>query len=276
MHIMCDWREDLILAQAQASTQRYLSGNTLGDLDGVPIVFKDQIKIKGLTVRYGMPFPDCAPCEKDAAVVERIRKQGMTIVGLVNMHQAGPGGTIGTNPSKYHGDCRNPFNTDYYCGASSSGPGAAVAVGLVPCAIGSDGGGSVRIPSAFCGLIGLKPTAGRIPHRGYSATTNSVLGPMCNTMTDCLKLYSVLAGPDYNKESEITQFQPKVTVPRSLAVSLKGTKIGVDYQWCDCVKENTIKMQFWKMLNWLQDKGLNNLIYSSLYLQVGKLYGIRK
>jgi len=72
---------------------------------------------------------------------------------------------MGTNNSKFHGDCRNPHNPEYYCGASSSGTGAAISSGIVPCGIGSDGGGSVRIPAAFCGIAGLKPTAGRIPQR---------------------------------------------------------------------------------------------------------------
>ena len=87
MNIMCEWREELIIEQAEESTRRYEKGSMRSDFEGIPIVLKDQIKIKGLTVRYGMPFPENQPCSEDAAVVERLRNAGMVIIGLVNMHQ---------------------------------------------------------------------------------------------------------------------------------------------------------------------------------------------
>ena len=258
LKIFCDWNEDLIISQATESTRRYQENCPLGDMDGVPIVIKDQIDVIGLTVRNGLPFPEHNPADTDAAVIERIKSNGMMIIGLVNMHQVGLT-SFGTNSSKFHGDCRNPHNPDYYCGASSSGTGAAIALGIVPCGIGSDGGGSIRIPAAFCGISTIKPSAGRIPHRGYNAGTNSVLGPMCNTMVDCAKLYSILAGPDYTKASDITICQPKVTIPSHIPEDLIGTTIGVDYNWCKFRVEQKIFAQFEEKLAWLVSKGTSNL-----------------
>lgn len=254
LHIFCDVHEDLIISQAKESTQRYKSGKPLGPLDGVPIVLKDQINLIGHTVRNGLEYPEYKPCTTDAQVTKRIKAEGMMIVGLVNMHPVGIA-TLGTNNSKFHGDCLNPVNPEYYPGGSSSGTAAAVAIGIVPCGIGSDGGGSVRIPAAFCGMSAIKPSAGRISNRGYISGTNSALGPMCNTMVDCAKLYSVIAGPDFENEAEVTFFQPKVQIPLSISPRLDGIKIGVDYDWCRQKKNQKIYDQFIAELDWLEEKG---------------------
>ena len=259
LHIFCDVNTDLIISQATESTRRYTEGKTLGPLDGVPIVIKDQINVIGLTVRNGLQYPEYEPCSTDAEVTKRVRAEGMMIIGLANMHPVGLT-TMGTNNSKFHGDCLNPLNPEYSPGGSSSGTAAAVAIGIAPCGIGSDGGGSVRLPAAFCGLSAIKPSAGRISNRGFLSGTNSVLGPICNTMVDCAKLYSVLAGPDFENETEMTFFQPTVKIPLTIASRLDGIKIGVDYSWCEQTlfgqKNNeTIYNHFLARLNWLEEKG---------------------
>jgi len=254
LNILCEWDVQMILKQAEESTERWKAGKPLSDLDGVPIAIKDQIDIKGLTVRNGLPFPESNPAKSDGAIIEKIKNAGMIIVGLVNMHQVGLS-SIGTNDSKFHGDCKNPHNTDFYCGASSSGTGAIVACGLVPCGVGSDGGGSVRIPASWCQNNTIKPSCGRIPQRGYISGTNSTLGPMCNTMTDCAKLYSIIAGPDLTKDSDITIFQPPVNIPREIRSSFNGLKIGVDRNWTNFKVDSTISGLFKEKLKYLENKG---------------------
>ena len=118
-----------------------------------------------------------------------------------------------------------------------------------------DGGGSIRIPAAFCSLSGLKPTAGRVPHRGYSATTNSVLGPLCHSVIDCAKIYAVIAGPDNHKESEITLYQPKLKIPRSIPNNLAGIQIGIDQKWNSTLERPDLVAIFRKEVNKLEKLG---------------------
>ena len=232
MKIFCDWDENQIMQSAKESLHRHSTGKILGPFDGVPIVLKDQFDTIGLTVRSGLPVPKHDPCTKDSAMTERIKAQGMIIIGFTNMHQIGVGVT-GANPSPFHGVTKNPVNPLYHPGASSSGTAAAIAIGLVPWGVGTDGGGSVRMPAAYCDMSAIKPSAGRIPHRGYAGGTNSCVGPMANTMVDCSKLYSIMAGPDFTDESKITWYQPKVEVPKTVSTKspFTGLKVGVDFGW---------------------------------------------
>ena len=156
MRVFVDWSEKLILEQAKASTKRYAENCSLDDFDGVPVVIKDQLDIKGLTTRCGIEKVG-EVAESDSVVVERLRDQGMIILGQVNMHQIGISNT-GLNISKYAGFCPNPHNIDYHPSGSSSGTAVALALGIAPVGIGTDGGGSVRSPAAFCQLAALKPS----------------------------------------------------------------------------------------------------------------------
>lgn len=255
MKIFCDWDEDQIMQQAKESLHRHSTGKILGPFDGVPIVIKDQFDTIGLTVRSGLPVPKHDPCKTDSAMTERIKAQGIIIIGFTNMHQIGVGVT-GANPSPLHGITKNPVNPLYHPGASSSGTAAAIAIGLVPWGIGTDGGGSVRIPAAYCNMAAIKPSAGRIPHRGYAGGTNSCVGPMANTMVDCSKLYSIMAGPDFTDESQITWYQPKVEVPKTVAIKspFSGLKVGVDYGW---IKEadDDIQIAFHRKIEEIEKAG---------------------
>ncbi|CAG8767899.1 19609_t:CDS:2, partial [Dentiscutata erythropus] len=149
------------MAQAKASTSRYNQNQTLGPLDGVPVAIKDAIDVISYETRVGTTFLNHGnPASKDAFLVKRLREQGAIIIGKTNLHEIAFGIT-NNNPST----CtpRNPYNTDHYCGGSSGGSG-----GLCPIAVGNDAGGSIRIPSSFCGIYGLKPTFGRISVTGDS------------------------------------------------------------------------------------------------------------
>jgi len=178
----------------------------------------------------------------------------MIIVGVTNMHPKGMS-CFGSNISVDHGMCRNPFNDKFYCGASSSGAGAIVASGIMPLAVGTDGGGSVRIPAGYCNLVGLFPSIGRVPQRGTSSGTCSAAGPMAHTPQDCARLYAVMAGPDYQVGSEQSRIQPKVTIPKTLLKSLVGVKVGIDQCWNQTGVPDSLFNPFQKRLNWMIDQG---------------------
>uniref|UniRef100_A0A0E0MCW8 Amidase domain-containing protein n=1 Tax=Oryza punctata TaxID=4537 RepID=A0A0E0MCW8_ORYPU len=154
-----------IIRQAEASTLRYQQGAPLSAMDGVLVAVKDEIDC--------LPYPTTGgtrwlqrmrPCVQDAAVVAQLRACGAVLAGKTNMHELGAG-TSGINP--HHGSTRNPYNTGKVAGGSSGGSAAVVCAGLCPVALGADGGGSVRMPAALCGVVGLKPTAGRFSKDGF-------------------------------------------------------------------------------------------------------------
>ncbi|MBU0703876.1 MAG: amidase, partial [Chloroflexi bacterium] len=155
-------RED-VLKQAAAATKRIQEGRALSIFDGVPVAVKDEVDMAPYPTTVGTAFLGKSPAAEDSTVVARMRAAGALLIGKANMHEIGIGVT-GLNP--HHGTTRNPYNPAHYSGGSSSGPGAAVASGFCPVAIGADGGGSIRIPSSFCGLVGLKPTFGRVSEFG--------------------------------------------------------------------------------------------------------------
>ena len=145
--------------QAAEATERIRTQRPLSLWDGVPVAVKDELDMLPYPTTVGTRFLGHTPAAADATVVAKLRGAGALLLGKTNMHEIGLGVT-GQNP--HHGTPRNPYHPDHYTGGSSSGSAAAVAAGLCPVAIGADGGGSIRIPAAFCGVVGLKPTFGRV------------------------------------------------------------------------------------------------------------------
>lgn len=170
------------------------SGKPLGPLHGVPIAVKDQVWAKGLPSTCGsLVFARFRP-SIDGTIVERLRAAGAIIVGTTNMPEfaAWP-----RSNSYVAGESLNPWNPKHISGASSGGSGAAVAAGMVPVAIGTDGGGSTRIPSALCGLVGVLPTLGRVPsYGGFHCGIRGSAGPMARTVRDAALVLQVISGPD--------------------------------------------------------------------------------
>ncbi|XP_031402032.1 fatty acid amide hydrolase-like isoform X2 [Punica granatum] len=171
MSFFINFEPEDILRQAEESTIRYKRGEPISALDGVPIAVKDEIDC--------LPYPTTGgtkwlhrfrQCKADACCVARLRLCGAILVGKTNMHELGAG-TSGINP--HYGTARNPYDTRKITGGSSSGSAAVVAAGLCPVALGVDGGGSVRMPAALCGVVGLKPTFSRIPNDGYAAISGN-------------------------------------------------------------------------------------------------------
>ncbi|MCZ4077007.1 amidase family protein [Rhodococcus sp. H36-A4] len=203
LHAFCEQTADSARAQAQEQSDAIVRGEKLGPLTGVPIAIKDLIATAGVPTRCGAPaYRDFVPDEDDI-VVERVRGAGAISLGKTTVPEFGYSG-VGHNP--IGPTARNPWNPDLTPGGSSAGSGVAVATGMAPLALGSDGGGSVRIPAAHCGIYGFKASMGRVPaypgcrderYPGVSSWESlEHIGPMTRTVDDAALLMSVLAGPD--------------------------------------------------------------------------------
>ncbi len=220
-------QRDDVLRQASEAAERIKKKKPLSVFDGVPVAIKDEIDVKSYPTTVGTSFLKKV-AEEDATVVARLRGAGALIVGKTNMHEIGIGVT-GQNP--HHGTTRNPYNTDHYTGGSSSGSATAVASGLVSVALGADGGGSIRIPSSFCGLVGLKPTYGRVSEHGAFPLAWSVdyIGPLAGSATDAALTYAIIAGSD--PADPISMHQPVPSLKGWDNLKLKGLKLGAYWQW---------------------------------------------
>jgi len=217
---------DAALERARAAEAAVMSGEPLGRLHGVPVGLKDLYWTKGVKTTGGSRIlADWIPTE-DATVVSRLAGAGAIALGKLNMHEFAFG-PEGLNP--HYGTPWNPWDhsTHRICGGSSSGAGAAVAAGLCPAALGSDTGGSIRIPSALCGLSGVKPTYGRVSRAGVLPLAWSLdhVGPMCRTAADCALLLGVMAG--YDPRDPTTSVLPVPDYTAALTGQVKGLRVGV-------------------------------------------------
>ena len=209
---------------AEASAQRWRDGQPLSVIDGVPFTAKEEFDIEGYRTTVGTQFLGQTPTNTTATCVQRLCDAGAVLFGKTNMHEIGIGVT-GFNP--HHGTPRNPYNLNHHTGGSSSGAGAAVAAGLGPFAIGADGGGSIRIPAAFCGVVGLKPTFGRVSEFGAAPLCWSVahIGPLGATVDDVAIAYALMAGADPLDPNTLNQ--PQDVGGAYLNQSAKGFRIGI-------------------------------------------------
>lgn len=177
--------------RAEAAVQR---GEELGPLHGVPVGVKDQMNVTGARVTFGTHLLADYVATEDAPVVTGLRRAGAIVVGMTTMPEFG---WQGISWSPLYGMTRNPWNLERSTAGSSAGSGAAVAAGMVPIAVGSDGAGSIRMPASFCGVVGLKPTYGRIAM--YPVSVSELVthyGPMSRTVRDTAAMLQAMAGPD--------------------------------------------------------------------------------
>ncbi len=212
------------MSQAHRAEEAVIAGGELGPLHGVPIGVKDLDATKGVRTTYGsVLFIDHTPDDDDIAV-ERIRASGAIIVGKTNTPDFG---WKGTTESTAGGACANPWDTVRTSGGSSGGAASALAARLVPVCNGSDAGGSIRIPASFCGVYGIKPTAGRVP-QDYTrrACWEPLLqnGPLGNTVQDAALLLSVLSGPD-SRDARALQSAPPDFVAAAGSPRANGLRI---------------------------------------------------
>lgn len=183
---------DNALAAARAAESRWQRGAPLGLLDGVPVSIKDHLDVRGLRTARGYSIERIAASTFDAPVSARLREAGAVILGKTTMPELS---VIVETTTRAFGATRNPWNPDHTTGGSSGGAAAAAAAGLCTSAIGSDGGGSIRLPASFTGLVGHKPTLGRVPYFP-GQTDRTVAGPIARTVADVAATMSVIARPD--------------------------------------------------------------------------------
>jgi aspartyl-tRNA(Asn)/glutamyl-tRNA(Gln) amidotransferase subunit A len=206
------------LEQARQAEREILRGAWRGPLHGIPVALKDNIDTAGIRTTAASAVFEARVPSADAAVVERLRAAGAVILGKLNMYE------FAASPESYWGDVHNPWSADTEAGPSSSGAGAAVASGCCFAALGTDTGGSVRIPASFCGVVGLKPTFGRVSTRGVVTGSTSLehLGPLCRSIGDARVVLEAIAGYDPASENSLplpwaktrgeeTQFQSQPT-----------------------------------------------------------------
>jgi len=209
------------LATARASEGRWRRNRPMGALDGVPVTLKDSIRVAGMPSPCGTRALADQPHEaQDSPVTARLREQGAILLGKTTMPDLG---MIPSGVSSLHGVTRNPWNLELNSGGSSAGAGAAVAAGLGPLAIGSDIGGSVRIPAAFCGIVGLKPSYGRVPIADPWPAL--VAGPMARSVADVALLLGVISRPDARDYTSLPWDDRDYT--DGLGAGVRGMRIGL-------------------------------------------------
>jgi aspartyl-tRNA(Asn)/glutamyl-tRNA(Gln) amidotransferase subunit A len=212
--------EEGALARATESEERWRVGEALSALDGVPITIKDNIAVKGFASPLGTAAGDMAPAAVDSPPAARVREAGCVLLGKTTMPDYG---MLVSGVSSLHGITRNPWNPSRNAAGSSSGAGASLAVGYSPLALGTDIGGSVRLPAAYNGVFALKPSLGRVPI--YPPFLGRVVGPMTRTVADAALLMTALAKPD-PRDFMALPFNP-IDWPARLDGDVKGKRLGL-------------------------------------------------
>ena len=202
------FKKDLkIKIKENSELNAYIDVNEKGD--GIPIAIKDNIQVKDWTVTSGSNILQGYISPYNATVIEKMAEAGLSPFGRTNMDEFAMGSTT---ESSFYGKTLNPHNSDCVPGGSSGGSAAAVGAGLAIAALGSDTGGSIRQPAAFCGIVGMKPTYGRVSRYGLGAYASSLdqIGPMTQNVEDAAILYDIISGSD-DKDSTNAKMDDKVT-----------------------------------------------------------------
>jgi aspartyl-tRNA(Asn)/glutamyl-tRNA(Gln) amidotransferase subunit A len=212
---------DQALAAARAADLEIAAGGYRGPLHGIPVAYKDIYDVAGMPTTAASKVMAGYLADADCTVAAQLRRAGAICLGKLNTHEFASGSM------EVFGSARNPWNTELVPGGSSSGSGTALAAHLVTCATGSDTGGSVRNPASFCGIVGLKPTYGRISRAGIIPLSWSLdhAGPMARTVSDTALLLQAMAGPDLRDHSAAVQ--PVPDYQAGLQGDLQGIRIGV-------------------------------------------------
>lgn len=220
--------EEGALKRAAEVQKRIESGEMSGPLAGVPVAVKDNICTRGLKTTCASKILYNFVPTYDAQAVENLEKAGMVIIGKTNMDEFAMGSTTETS---FFGVTRNPANPEHVPGGSSGGSCAAVAAGEVLCALGSDTGGSIRQPSSFCGVTGMKPTYGAVSRYGLIAYGSSLdqIGPVAGNVTDCAALLQVIASHD-KKDSTSVELEDYDFLG-ALQEDVSGMKIGIPREY---------------------------------------------
>jgi len=212
------------LARAQeVQSQIDANGGVLSPLAGVPIAIKDNISTEGIETTCASKMLEGYTPVFNAAVIEKLEKAGMIVIGKLNMDEYAMGGSSETGAE---GPVHNPWDVARVAGGSSGGSAAAVIAGETPIALGSDTGGSIRQPCAFCGVTGIKPTYGSVSRYGLLAYASSLdqIGPIGQSIEDCAALLSIISGPDTRDSTCVIEKPFEFGEPKS---KLEGVRIGL-------------------------------------------------
>ena len=247
-----DIHSEVTLAQAQASDDKIAAG-IAGPLEGVPIAHKDIFVTQDFATTAGSKILKDYRSPFDATVVTRLREAGMVTLGKLNCDEFAMGSA---NENSAYGAVTNPWDTTRIPGGSSGGSAAAVAARLTPAATGTDTGGSIRQPAAFCGITGIKPTYGRASRYGMVAFASSLdqAGPMARSAEDCALLLSAMCGPDLDRDSTSLNVANE-DFSRTLTQPLQGLRVGIPNEFFGEGLASDLRSTIDTALKQLQDQG---------------------
>ena len=242
---------DDALARAQKVDARIAAGD-MPPLAGVPIAIKDNLCVRGMKTTAASKILQTYRPPYDATVIERLEAAGVVIIGKTNCDEFAMGSS---NENSAYGPVRNPWAPSRTPGGSSGGSAAAVAAAQVPLALGSDTGGSIRQPASFCGVVGLKPTYGRVSRYGLLAFASSLdqIGPIARTVEDTALALAAMAGPD--PADATSSHEPVPNLASSLTGDVKGLRVGVPRTFVTEGVDPDVKAAFDAALAVLEDAG---------------------
>lgn len=253
------------LAEAAAADEQRKKGAT-APLLGVPIAVKDLILTKGVRTTAASKILSSFVPPYDATVVTRLREVGAVIVGKTNLDEFAMGSS---NETSFFGPVKNPWDRERVPGGSSGGSAAAVAARLAPAALGTDTGGSIRQPAALCGIIGLKPTYGRVSRYGVVAYASSLdqVGPMTRTVSDCALLSQLLSGRDPHDATTSARAVPDFTA--ACGRPIKGLRVGIPKEYFVSGLSPEVKEAVMRVVSTLEVQGAIPVEISLPHSEVG-------
>lgn len=238
--------------KADKIDKKRASGDKIGKYAGIPVALKDNICTNGVRTTCASKMLENFVPPYNATVVDKLEQEGLISLGKLNLDEFAMGSSTETSFFK---TSKNPWDTSRVPGGSSGGSGAAVATGQVPFALGTDTGGSIRLPAAFCGTVGLKPTYGSVSRYGVTAFSSSLdqVGPMGRTVSDVAALYDVIRGVD---EKDVTSLSsPFDSSFSQFDKDIKGLTIGVPKEYYTTVLNSEIRESVEKALSLLEEQG---------------------